>query len=95
MLAVSFKYIDTRTASFVVFTTRMVVSLPGGSESTRVAHGSPPELPEVVLTGATVGAAAAVSSVAEVGKGKGVSVGRGVCVGVSVGDMGVFVGMAA
>ena len=98
MLAVSFKYIDTRTASFVVFTTRIVVSLPGGSESTRVRQGSAPELPEPELTGAVVGAAApveTVANVADVGKGNGVFVGRGVCVGVSVGGMGVSVGIAA
>jgi hypothetical protein len=86
---------DTVTPNLVVFKILMTVDLPSGAESTRVAHGSPPEL---LLTEAVVGearTAADVARVAEVGKGRGVSVGRGVCVGVSVGGRGVSVGIAA
>ena len=85
---------DTVTPNLVVFKILITVDLPSGAESTRVAHGSPPEL---LLTEAVVGEGrtADVARVAEVGKGKGVSVGRGVCVGASVGGRGVSVGIAA
>ena len=75
-----------------MFTMRMVVSLPSGAESTRVAQGSPPEL--LLLTDEVVGEEM-TANVADVGKGRGVLVGKGVCVGGSVGGNSVAVGMAA
>ena len=79
------------TPNLVVFTTLMTVSLPSGAESTRVAHGSPPE---PLLTEAVVGEEM-TADVADVGRGRGVFVGSGVCVGGSVGGSGVAVGIAA
>jgi hypothetical protein len=77
---------DTVIATLVVFTTRMVVSLPFCGESCRLEHGSTVDAP---ATGAVVDVTASVGSCA------GVLVGGGVLVGASVGGRGVAVGTAA
>ena len=84
---------DTVIPNFVVLMILIVVSLPSGLESTRVAHGSPPEL-LLLLTDEVVGEEM-TADVADVGKGRGVFVGSGVCVGGSVGGRDVAVGIAA
>lgn len=71
----------------------MVVSLPSGAESTRVAHGS--VLEELLLLTEAVVGEEMTANVDDVGRGSGVLVGNGVCVGGSVGGKGVEVGMAA
>src|SRR5215212_5927522 len=55
----------------------MVVSLPSGAESTRVAHGSVPELLPLLLTDTVVGKGVCVGG--SVG-GSGVEVGIAACV---------------
>jgi len=78
-----FRYRDAVMGAFVKFISLIFVSLPSGDAGRTTLQGS------LVAVGCCVGATSSV------GDGIRVSVGSGVGLGVSVGGMGVAVGMAA